>query len=85
MGQKGKREYVQLLRRFETFEMDDVRGAVRSEPRTAFIEPGSPWENGYIERFNARLRDELLHGAWFPGPHLSLLNALERAIRQRGR
>ena len=28
--------------------------------RTAFIEPGSPWENGYIESFNARLRDELL-------------------------
>ena len=28
--------------------------------RTAFIEPGSPWENGYCESFNARLRDELL-------------------------
>ena len=28
---------------------------------TAFIEPGSPWENGYIESFNARLRDELLN------------------------
>jgi transposase InsO family protein len=25
---------------------------------TLYIEPGSPWENGYIERFNARLRDE---------------------------
>ena len=28
--------------------------------QTAFIEPESPWENGYIESFNARLRDELL-------------------------
>ena len=28
--------------------------------RTAFIEPGSPWVNGYIESFNARLRDEFL-------------------------
>ena len=28
--------------------------------RTAFIAPGSPWENGYIESFNARLRDALL-------------------------
>ena len=29
--------------------------------QTAFNnEPGSPWENGYIESFNARLRDELL-------------------------
>ena len=25
--------------------------------RTAFIDPGTPWENGYIESFNARLRD----------------------------
>ena len=30
--------------------------------RTAYIEPGSPWENGFIESFNARLRDELLDG-----------------------
>ena len=27
--------------------------------RTLYIEPGSPWENGYIESFNAKLRDEL--------------------------
>jgi len=27
-----------------------------------FIEPGSPWENGYCESFNGRLRDELLNG-----------------------
>lgn len=33
--------------------------------QTAFIEPGSPWENGYIESFNARLRDELLNGEIF--------------------
>ena len=29
---------------------------------TAYITPGSPWENGYVESFNARLRDELLDG-----------------------
>jgi putative transposase len=28
---------------------------------TLFIEPGSPWENGYVESFNGRLRDELLN------------------------
>ena len=33
--------------------------------RTAYIEPGSPWENGYVESFNARLRDELLNGEIF--------------------
>ena len=30
--------------------------------KTAFIEPGSPWENGYCESFNSKLRDELLNG-----------------------
>ncbi len=33
--------------------------------KTAFIEPGSPWENGYNESFNGRLRDELLSGEVF--------------------
>jgi len=33
--------------------------------RTLFIEPGSPWENGYIKRFNGKLRDELLNGEVF--------------------
>ena len=32
---------------------------------TAYIEPGSPWENGYVESFNARFRDELLNGEIF--------------------
>lgn len=29
--------------------------------KTLLIEPGSPWENGYIESFNGKLRDELLN------------------------
>ena len=33
--------------------------------KTAYIEPGSPWENGYCESFNARMRDELLNGEIF--------------------
>ena len=33
--------------------------------KTAYIAPGSPWENGFIESFNARLRDELLNGEIF--------------------
>lgn len=37
----------------------------RVEVKTLFIEPGSPWENGYIESFNGRLRDELLNGEIF--------------------
>jgi putative transposase len=33
--------------------------------QTAYIEPGSPWENGYCESFNSKLRDELLDGEIF--------------------
>jgi transposase InsO family protein len=41
----------------------DWIGAVGA--KTAYIAPGSPWENGFIESFNARLRDELLDGEIF--------------------
>lgn len=33
--------------------------------KTLYIEPGSPWENGYVESFNGKLRDELLNGEIF--------------------
>ena len=32
---------------------------------TLYIQPGSPWENGYVESFNGKLRDELLNGEVF--------------------
>ena len=31
------------------------------QARPLYIEPGSPWENGYIESFNGKMRDELLN------------------------
>ena len=37
----------------------------RLDVQTLFIEPGSPWENGYNESFNGKLRDELLNGEIF--------------------
>ncbi len=50
--------------------LEFVAGAVRRwiaavGARTAFIEPGSLRENGYIKSSNARLRDELLDGEIF--------------------
>ena len=33
--------------------------------KTVYVEPGSPWENGYCESFNPKLRDELLDGEIF--------------------
>src|SRR6056297_189396 len=44
------------------FVAKDVRAWIEAVgAKTAFIEPGSPWENGYVESFNARFRDELLN------------------------
>jgi transposase InsO family protein len=40
------------------------RGA-REVPTPLYIEPGSPWENGYCESFNGKLRDEFLNGEIF--------------------
>jgi transposase InsO family protein len=37
----------------------------QQDVKTLFIEPGSPWENGYIESFNGKLRDECLNGELF--------------------
>lgn len=33
--------------------------------KTSYIEPGSPWENGYCESFNGKFQDELLNGEIF--------------------
>ena len=39
-----------------------IRGRLaRLNVKTLYIEPGSPWENGYVESFNGKLRDELLN------------------------
>ena len=44
------------------FVAKDVRAWIEAVgAKTAFIEPGSPWKNGYVESFNARMRDELLN------------------------
>ena len=40
-------------------------GLQRVGVRTLFIEPGSPWENGYVESFNGKLHDELLNRELF--------------------
>lgn len=45
------------------FTAKAVRGWLkRMGVKTLYIDPGSPWENGYIESFNGKLRDELPNG-----------------------
>ena len=52
-------------------------GSGRIGAKTAYIAPGSPWENGYCESFNSKLRDELL-----AGEHLSTLHEAKVVIEQ---
>ena len=58
---KGVPEYIRSDNGSE-FTAKIVRAWLNtSGVRTLYIEPGSPWENGYIESFNGKLRDELLN------------------------
>lgn len=57
---RGIPEYIRSDNGSE-FIAKEVRGLLgRLGVKTLFIEPGSPWENGYIESFNGKMRDELL-------------------------
>lgn len=50
----------------ETRVCDDIRKWLNElGASTLFIERGSPWENGYVESFNGKMRDELLNGEIF--------------------
>jgi putative transposase len=63
--QRGAPDYLRSDNGSE-FTAEMLRGWLqRLGVRTLFIEPGSPWENGYIESFNGKLRDELLNGEIF--------------------
>lgn len=63
--QRGTPDYIRSDNGSE-FTAQEIRGwLTRLGVKTLFIEPGSPWENGYIESFNGKLRDELLNGEIF--------------------
>ena len=58
---RGLPEYIRSDNGSE-FTAKKVRKFIRNlGALPAFIEPGSPWENGYIESFNGKMRDELLN------------------------
>ena len=63
--ERGSPDYIRSDNGSE-FTADAVRRWLRRlGVKTLFIEPGSPWENGYNESFNGKLRDELLNGELF--------------------
>jgi len=55
MGTKGRKNVKKPKKQFS--EKKGQSPGVK----TLFIEPGGPWENGYIESFNGKLRDELIN------------------------
>ena len=62
---RGQPEYIRCDNdpEFIAWKVRDWIAAVGA--KTAYIQPGSPWENGNCETFNARFRDELLNGQLF--------------------
>jgi len=58
-GKSGK----QLLN--QSITESDPKRTSRLGTKGLYIEPGSPWENGYCESFNGKLRDECLNGEIF--------------------
>ena len=62
---KGVPEHLRSDNGTEFVAKDLWKWLAKTGAKTLYIEPGSPWENGYCESFNSKLRDEFLNGAIF--------------------
>ena len=62
---KGVPEYLRSDNGPEFVAKDLRKWLAKTGAKTLYIEPGSPWENGYCESFNSKLRDEFLNGEIF--------------------
>ena len=65
MVMKGVPEHIRSDNGPEFVAQDLRRWLADTGAKTLYIEPGSPWENGYCESFNSKLRDEFLNGEIF--------------------
>ena len=65
MFKRGVPEYIRSDNGSEFTNKQIRKWLTKTGVITAFIEPGSPWENGYIESFNGRMRDGFLNGEIF--------------------
>jgi putative transposase len=62
---KGVPEHLRSDNGPEFVARDLRKWLAKTGAKTLYIEPGSPWENGYCESFNSKLRDEFLNGEIF--------------------
>ena len=60
MAQYGVPDYIRSDNGPEFIATIDQQGLKDHHIKTIYIEPGSPWHNGYIESFHSRFRDECL-------------------------
>ena len=65
MIEHGIPEYIRSDNGPEFVAIELRNWLAQTGARTLYIEPGSPWENGYCESFNSKLRDEFLNGEIF--------------------
>ena len=65
MVMKGVPEHLRSDNGPEFVAKDLRKWLAATGAKTLYIEPGSPWENGYCESFNSKLRDEFLNGEIF--------------------
>ena len=65
MIEHGIPEYIRSDNAPEFAARELRKWLARTGATTLYIEPGSPWENGYCESFNSKLRDEFLNGEIF--------------------
>jgi putative transposase len=65
MVAKGIPEHIRSDNGPEFVAKDLRKWLAETGARNLYIEPGSPWENGYCESFNSKLRDEFLNGESF--------------------
>ena len=62
---RGKPQMLQMDNGSEFRGIDLDQWAYRNQVKLHFIEPGKPTQNGKIESFNGKLRDECLNQEWF--------------------
>jgi transposase InsO family protein len=65
MVERGVPEHLRSDNGPEFVAKDLRQWLINTGAKTLYIEPGSPWENGYCESFNSKLRDEFLNGEIF--------------------
>ena len=64
MARRGVPKYIRSNNEWESIAKEVQEWLKERQIKTLYIDPGSPWQNGYIESFHSRFRDECLNREW---------------------